>query len=342
MDIDDRTQRRKEARRVFSKMGLSYFLFLTAALAFQIAIAWIARWTGSRQLFASENRRIILSMISMYAVGFPLFWQLVKRLPTGYGDSACEEEREKEKWGFLQFFICFVISIGVMEVGNLIGNTLMSSINKGMQTEQMNDVFTMIMESNFLIILSFAVILGPVMEEIMFRKILIDRTIRFGEVKAVIVSGVLFGLVHGTFYQFFYACGLGMIFAYVYIRTGKIRYTIIMHMTINGMSSILAGGLMKNMEYSRFLDFMAAGDMAGAMGVLGAHWISYMLLIIYSLALIVTAFVGIILLICVLVQKKIHFFPPVQQIPGRFTYVPVFFNVGMILFFLICTAEFLL
>ncbi|RGZ00697.1 CPBP family glutamic-type intramembrane protease [Clostridium sp. AM58-1XD] len=324
MDMDDRTQRRKEAGRIFSRMGLSYFLFLSAALVFQIIILMIARWTDSRELFVGENRRIVLSMISMYAVGFPLFWQLVKRLPTGYGDSACEEEREKEKWGFLQFFICFLISIGVMEAGNLIGNILMSSLNKGMQTEQMNDVFTMIMESNFLIILLFAVVLGPVMEEIMFRKILIDRTIRFGEVKAVIVSGVLFGLVHGNFYQFFYACGLGMIFAYVYIRTGKIRYTIFMHMTINGMSSILAGGLMKNMEYAKFMELMTAGDMAGAMGVLGSHWISYMMLILYSLGLIVMAFVGIILLICVCLQKKVHFLPPVQPIPGRFTYVPYF------------------
>ncbi|MEY8337127.1 CPBP family intramembrane glutamic endopeptidase [Lachnospiraceae bacterium 62-35] len=342
MDIDAVAQERKTARKTFSRMGLAYFLFLATALVFQAGIVLIVRYTGGRQLFASQNSRIILSMISMYGAGFPLFWLLVRKLPLGYEGNVCEEKWEKEKWGFLPLFISFLISIGVMEVGNLLGNGIMHILNRELGAQAANDVFSLIMESSLLIIILFAVILGPIMEELMFRKILIDRIIRFGELRAVIVSGVLFGLVHGNFYQFFYACGLGMVFAYVYVKTGKLRITIIMHMMINGMSAIIAGSLLKTMEYERFMEMVGIGNMEGAIGVVGEHWISYLLLIVYSLGLMVTAFVGFILFICICVQKKIHFLPPVKKIPGRFTYVPVFLNAGMILFFTICTLEFLL
>lgn len=343
---------RKEAKKVFSRLGMAYFLFLAATSIFQVMIICIAKWTGTAEALKSENRRIVLSMISMYGIGFPVFWMMVRKMVTGYGNSEflaegesgsfCIEGLEKEKWGILPLFITFLIAVGVMEVGNFIGNGLMNAMSRKLGTEMVNDVFTLIMQGNRMIMILFAVIIGPVMEELMFRKILIDRIIRFGEVRAAIVSGVLFGLVHGNFYQFFYAFGLGMVFAYVYIRTGKLRFTIGMHMVINGMSAIIAGGLMKNIEYGQFMELSQAGNLSGAMAVLGSHWFSYALLILYSLGMLAAAFAGIILLICVCIQKKIHFLPSAVTIPGRFTYMPVFLNVGMFLFFVSCVVQFLM
>ena len=45
----------------------------------------------------------------------------------------------------------------------------------------------------------------------MFRKLLIDRIVPFGQRVAVVVSGLAFGLFHGNFYQFFYAFSLGAV-----------------------------------------------------------------------------------------------------------------------------------
>ena len=52
---------------------------------------------------------------------------------------------------------------------------------------------------------TFSVVLAPVMEELIFRKVLIDRTIVYGDKAAVVLSGLLFGVFHGNFHQFFYA-----------------------------------------------------------------------------------------------------------------------------------------
>ena len=83
--------------------------------------------------------------------------------------------------------------------------------------------------------LLFLGILAPVMEELFFRKLVIDRLRRYGDVPAIIFSGLAFGLIHGNFSQFFYATFLGMLFGAIYIHTGKLRHTIFLHMVVNFM-----------------------------------------------------------------------------------------------------------
>ena len=68
-----------------------------------------------------------------------------------------------------------------------------------------------------------------ILEEFIFRKMVIDRIWQYGEKIAVVTSALIFALFHINLFQFFYALGIGLIFAYVYLRTGKLRYTIIMH-----------------------------------------------------------------------------------------------------------------
>ena len=83
------------------------------------------------------------------------------------------------------------------------------------------------------------VVLAPVFEELVFRKVLVDRVLPFGEWPAILFSGITFGLFHGNLTQFFYAALLGMVLAYVYIRTGNILYTIGIHACINFLGGVL-------------------------------------------------------------------------------------------------------
>ena len=85
----------------------------------------------------------------------------------------------------------------------------------------------------------FSVILAPIMEELFFRKVLIDRLTPFGDVTAIIVSAVIFGLFHGNFYQVFYAAGLGLILGWVYLYSGNILYPISLHMLFNLVGGVL-------------------------------------------------------------------------------------------------------
>jgi membrane protease YdiL (CAAX protease family) len=62
----------------------------------------------------------------------------------------------------------------------------------------------------------------------------------YGERAAVITSALIFGLAHGNLSQLFYAFGLGLALGYVYIKTRRIVYTIILHMLVNLIGGVLA------------------------------------------------------------------------------------------------------
>ena len=100
------------------------------------------------------------------------------------------------------------------------------------------------------------VVAAPVIEELVFRKWLLDRVGRFGERTAVLLSAVVFGLAHGNFSQFFYAFGLGALFAYVYIKTGHIGYTIGFHMFFNLIGGVFTVELNKGLMEVRDLSLI--------------------------------------------------------------------------------------
>ena len=90
----------------------------------------------------------------------------------------------------------------------------------------------------------FLTIISPLVEEYVFRRCLIDRLRPYGEFTALILSALLFALFHANFSQFFYALLLGLVFGGVYLKTGKLRYSMTLHMIINFMGSVLAPGFL--------------------------------------------------------------------------------------------------
>ena len=125
---------------------------------------------------------------------------------------------------------------------------------------------------------------------------MIDRLSRFGDVVAILVSSVAFGLFHGNFYQFFYSTMLGIILGFVYTKTGKWLYTAILHMVINFFGSVVAlpmiriyermaenALLLEAGEKIDMLQFMSDAMIVGSYSVIEyAMMISGIILLIYA------------------------------------------------------------
>ena len=167
------------------------------------------------------------------------------------------------------------------------------------------------------------VIVAPVMEELMFRKLLIDRIVPFGQRAAVVVSGVAFGLFHGNFYQFFYACGLGMIFAYLYSSTGRVRYGILLHMMINMVGGVLPIVFMQGLE-----EFSVETVMA----VLGMLLLGLMML---------GSMIGAFVLTCIY-AGRLTWFPGWAPVPAAGFWRSVLTAPGVVVFLVTCVVMFLL
>lgn len=78
-------------------------------------------------------------------------------------------------------------------------------------------------------------VLGPIMEELLFRGIICGCLERVTKVSwvPVVVSGLLFGIWHGLFVQGVSAAAMGIILALVYHKTHDLRWPILIHIVNN-------------------------------------------------------------------------------------------------------------
>lgn len=77
-------------------------------------------------------------------------------------------------------------------------------------------------------------ILGPVNEEILFRRIGFQYAQKYGTMFAVITSSVVFAFAHGVRFQVFYAFLAGLCTGILCAKTGRILWPILLHMAHNG------------------------------------------------------------------------------------------------------------
>lgn len=84
------------------------------------------------------------------------------------------------------------------------------------------------------------VIIAPIFEELLFRKILLEKLLPYGKVIAIAISSLFFGLFHANLEQLLYTMFLGVLCANIVIITGKIKYAIYLHMSFNLFGGIIS------------------------------------------------------------------------------------------------------
>ncbi len=313
----------KFARRQFTRIGFGLFGFLVAAFAVQI-IAVVLVMILKPSLMYDDTFTLLIGFISTFLVGVPTGILIIRTGPKSVFYPVC-------KMGFKDLVQAFLVMYGITMVGNYVGNMLMSMVEVSTGSEISNPVSTSYDGVAFWLNMISLLILAPVMEELLFRKCIIEAVLPYGEKTAIILSAVVFGLAHGNFFQFFYAFGVGLLMAYIYIKTGKIIYTMILHFALN-----LFGGAIPLLLEDWFVDFADVMENANADQLLRDLIIAgpkILFTLLYSNAMMAMAVVGIILLIRRRKQFKLD--SPAMEIPKGKWFPTVFLNVGTILFFVL-------
>ncbi len=225
--------------KFFSKIGFNYLIFAISALIMQVIVVNVIGITNS-SLLGNFNVITIISAICNYILPFPILFYLMKKIEV--------QKLEKQNLNIKTFLLYLGITFTLMWIGNIIGLAITSIIGNAFHTSITNPVQRLINSSDIMLNLMLVSIIGPIFEEIFFRKFLIDRTIRYGARVSIIISAIIFGFFHGNISQFFYAFLLGGFFAYVYIKTGKIIYTIALHIIVNLMGSVVSVIVVKSAQ----------------------------------------------------------------------------------------------
>ena len=328
--MDELTCDLSQAKKTFSRIGLAFSTILLVTTVLQILWFWLPVAIGGEhnKLSASSWWTWLGTMVPMYLVAVPLGLLIMRGLPT-----RTPEDHKLSGKVFLEFLpMCFCL----MFAGNLIGTFLSMGLSGGAAE---NAVAELAMDNSFLKVLMM-VILAPLLEEYICRKQIIDRTRQYGEKISVFLSALIFGLLHQNLFQFFYAFALGLLFGFVYIRTGRLRYTILLHGIINFMGGVVAPWIVSTVD----LDALVILDPNASIAEFTAWYKEILsglgLLMVYSTILLGLAITGLVLLIKRF--KSMYWTEAEAQLPRGTAAKTVYWNVGMVLYAVLCFASMIL
>lgn len=218
-------------RRFFSKIGFNYFALGIIVLVLNLFIGLFISIINPN-LLSNQTMMTFFSAIWTYILPLPIFIYIMRKTEA--------KTLEKHKMTVKTFVICISITMFLMWIGNIMGVIITLGIGSLIQHEVANPINDVINNSGLVANLIIITTIAPIFEELIFRKLLIDRTIKYGGTISVLLSGLLFAFFHGNLNQFFYAFLLGGFFAIIYIKTGQIKYTIGLHMIINFIGSVVS------------------------------------------------------------------------------------------------------
>ncbi len=299
-------------KKFFSKIGFTYLIYVILTIILTTILGNIISIINP-EILNNINATTIIVAICNYILPLPILIFLLKKI-----DSTNIEKHNLNIKTYVKY-LC--ITIALMWIGNIIGITITGILSGATQSEISNPIHDLINSTGIWLNILLISIIGPVFEEFIFRKLLIDRTIKYGARVSIILSAVMFALIHGNLNQFCYTILVGGFFAYVYIKTGKLRYTITLHMILNLIGSVLALFLNQSIKN------LSSGSIATT---------DIFIVALYFALMIIILFIGIISL---LDYKKAKFNDEKTEIKLKNPLKIMFLNVGMICFILFLTIQ---
>jgi len=101
------------------------------------------------------------------------------------------------------------------------------------------------------------VVIAPVFEEFWVRGIMYDALRPYGTGTAILISSLLFGLMHGSLYMLFYTTAFGLALGYVRYATDSLFTVTILHAIVNSISAgalLLSSALLMTNEENKLIN----------------------------------------------------------------------------------------
>ena len=346
-------------RRRSARFWSGYLLYIigsqTAAFLCELILLLAAP-----QLFDNPTALTLLGSVPTYLFVLPPIYFFLRSIP--------HSAPQKHRLTAAKFLGLCAVTIFLMEAGSVLGTISERLIDRIPGLVGKNVVEQMLGGISPGVVLILVVILAPILEELFFRKLFLDRLGFVSRRVAVIACGLAFGLLHGNVSQFYYA------FAAVYLKTGKLHYTVLLHAVAN-----FCGGFMPillDTKLSEETQTLLQGDvLPEQLFALAPGQREYAILsVVFSMLLYLLAFGGMVLCavwlcrrICAAVRGKAArnlqaaqtsrqaFVPPEasefdptagaqEALPlcGRRAARVLYGNVGFICYVIICLFSFLL
>ncbi len=337
----------QEAKKYFSIFGFAVLGFaitflLFGSLAFFVADGILASKSLSFDtigIWGQILSNLISSVLPIALFGAPVFVLLLKPLPT--------VNPSKSSLSFKQLLGGFCVAMLFMYIGSYFSTiflTIFSSIS-GIVPE--NALAESLDGENLWVTFAFTVIIAPVLEEFLFRKLLCGKLLALGEGYAVFLSALAFSVIHANFYQVAYAFLVGAFLGYIYIKTGKLIYPLIYHMLLNFFGTVFNTFLLRRIDQDALLGIYDPETLEQLMSSTTIDpndplVKAILILGIYELILMVIYVIGLFVFWRAVRRKKITFEKGLLSPPKKGFFSNLLCNPGIAAAFVFFTAIFII
>ncbi|NCE66030.1 CPBP family intramembrane metalloprotease [Pseudoflavonifractor sp. 524-17] len=207
----------------FSRIGWALLVHQLAALAAQFILLTLAR-TAAPQLLRQAGFQWGIIVLSSYGAAFPLF-----RLALGSGPSV---RTPRHPLGPRALAGAWCAAMCLLLVSNLATLFFLDVLETLLGAPVHNPVGQLLSFPPWMTF-TLVCVLAPIFEEWMFRALMLARLRPFGPGFALILSSLAFALLHGNLNQFFYTFTTALVLGGVYLRSGCLWQSILLHSLVN-------------------------------------------------------------------------------------------------------------
>lgn len=317
-----------DARRDFSKFFFALFLFnvISYIAVFALSLGLTLYLGTERMTVLASNPyfSVLAGTLPMYTVALPVLFFFVKKMP--------ERHPVRQDFGIKTFFALIPVTFLFIQFGNVLGIYLNAIIGALRGRPVVNATEELLETTPLWLTFIFVVIAAPIVEEFIFRRLMISKLSRYGYVTAIVVSSIAFGLFHGNLYQFFYAMLVGLILGYIYVKSGNWLYSVLMHAIVNFYGGIVSSKVAEIADkYFTLYDAKIAGEMIDEVLFARYEMITYL----FSMLTFALVLGGSIILSVALRRRSVVIADhDGRRIPKGRRFNAVIINVGGILFVL--------
>lgn len=233
------TEIRKELRRDsnINAFLLMLFWLLYYALSFIIPLT-VSKFKSSFSESELSSLATLMFYIILYPVGFPLIFLVFRKISRKYKDQSIKTCFQKPqmpagwvvKWIFLTIGSTYAAAIASSILFMLIENITGFRLNEMDFSTEDNTIGT-------ISTLLTAPVFAPIFEELFFRGTIYRNVQKYSKWSMIIIGGLTFGLWHANYPQFLFAASMGIFSCFLFEKTKSIIPSMIVHFTINSISS---------------------------------------------------------------------------------------------------------
>ena len=236
----------KKLKRTTMKMAAVPLLVVFVTVVLQLGLLFLRKFGFLPSFFLSETAVILVASFSQMAAYLfsVLFVRYVMR-----NDLMRIKFQPRKGINPIPIALASVaLIIAASRFTAVINESFFGFFDSGLE----QDIFE---QYNIFVILITSVIIPAFFEELVFRGLILTNLLPFGRTFAIIVSGIIFGAIHGTVSQILFATLAGIVLGWVYVETGSLWCGIFVHF-VNNLVSVCEGAIISALPYKTAMKYV--------------------------------------------------------------------------------------